>query len=394
MANKPLLSGTDLLHADDKYHQSEVAPSISVSTTFRKNQGQNLADCDFFDPAFHIYSRASQDVSTRVEKVLGKVLNGKVLTYGSGLAAAFAALVYLSPKRIAITKSYRGSHQVVQQFKRLRGGDLEVIGIDDEFKHGDLCWIETPVNPTGESRNIQFYADKVHAVGGKLFVDSTFAPPPLQDPFKWGADIVMHSATKYLGGHSDLLAGVLIVKTVEEWEELFDMRTQCGNVIGSLEAWLLLRSLRTLHLRIPRQSQTATALAQWLSLASTGKSYDGIPAGVIKLVHHSSLQKPDAQGFIPDKQMDGGYNATFGIILDTVDYASALPHRLKYFVPATSLGGVESLIEHRLENDPTSNPLLVRLSIGVEELEDLKDDLRAGLQSLKEQDKLGHSIPA
>ena len=86
-------------------------------------------------------------------------------------------------------------------------------------------------------------------------------------------------------------------------------------MIGSFEAWLLLRSLRTLHLRVPRQSQTGTAIAQWLNLASGGNSHDGIPAGLIDIVHHSSLQKPDAQGFTPDKQMEGGYNATFGIIV-------------------------------------------------------------------------------
>jgi len=381
MGNKPtgFLSGTDLLHADDKYRRSEVAPSISVSTTFRNVPG---VDRDYFDPTHHEYSRCTQDVSTRAEKVLGKILGGNALTYSSGLAAAFAALMFLNPKRIAITKGYMGIQQVIQQFKSIRNGDLEVIDIDDEFRHGDLCWIETPVNPTGESKNIRYYADKVHAVDGRLFVDSTFGPPPLQDPFKWGADIVMHSATKYLGGHSDLLGGVLVVKTVEEWKQLLYTRTQCGNVIGSLEAWLLLRSLRTLHLRVPRQSQTGTALAQWLNLGSGGNSHDGIPAGLIDIVHHSSLQKPDAQGFIPDKQMEGGYNATFGIIMATIDYARELPHTLKYFVPATSLGGVESLIEHRLGTDPGSDPRLVRLSIGVEELEDLKDDLRAGLQSL------------
>lgn len=304
------------------------------------------------------------------------------MTYSSGLAAAFSALTLLNPQRVAITEGYMGVLEAVDQFKRIRNGNLEVIGVDDEFRDGDLCWLETPVNPTGLSRNIQYYAEKVHAVGGKLVVDSTFGPPPLQDPWKWGADVVMHSASKYLGGHSDLLAGVLVVKTVEEWKQLFDIRSQCGNVMGSLESWLLLRSLRTLHLRVPRQSQTATAIAQWLNLASGGDSHDGIPAGLIEVVLHSSLQKPDGRGFTPDKQMEGGYNAAFGIIMTTIDYARALPHALEYFVPATSLGGVDSTIEHRKGSVPDVHPRVVKLSIGVEELEDLKDDLRAGLQSL------------
>lgn len=97
------------------------------------------------------------------------------------------------------------------------------------------------------------------------------------------------------------------------------MRIKFGNVIGSLESWLLLRSLRTLHLRIPRQSQTATTIAQWLNLASGGNSHDGIPAGVIDVVYHSSLQKPDARGFTPGKQMEGGYNAAFGIVVSLVE---------------------------------------------------------------------------
>jgi len=152
--------------------------------------------------------------------------------------------------------------------------------------------------------------------------------------------------------------------------------------MGSFEAWLLLRSLRTLHLRVPRQSQTGTALANWLKFASGGNAHDGIPAGLIETVYHSSFQEPDAQGFTPEKQMEGGYNATFSIIMATIEDACAFPHALKYFSPATSLGGVESLIEHRLGSDPGYDPRLVRLSVGVEELEDLKDDLRAGLQSL------------
>jgi len=275
-----------------------------------------------------------------------------------------------------------GVHHAVEQFKRIRGGNFEIIDIDDEFRAGDVCWVETPMNPTGESRDIQYYADKVHAIGGRLIVDSTFGPPPLQEPFKWGADVVMHSATKYLGGHSDFVGGVLVVKAVEEWNQLFKTRTYCGNMMGSFEAWLLLRSLRTLHLRVPRQSQTGTALASWLKSASGGNAHDGIPPGLIERVYHSSFQKPDAHGFTPEKQMEGGYNATFSITMTTIEHARALPHALKYFTPATSLGGVESLIEHRAGSDPGSDPRLVRLSVGVEELEDLKYDLRAGLQSL------------
>ena len=168
---------------------------------------------------------------------------------------------------------------------------------------------------------------QVHAVGGKLIVDATFGPPPLQDPFKWGTDVVMHSGEfqQYCSArhcpdyewlseqvswrshgfvnwrigcedHRRMETGNVHLTGCDDdvsltnSRKLFDMRTQCGNVIGSLEAWLLLRSLRTLHLCIPCQSQTGTVIAQWLNLASGGNSHDGIPAGLIDTVFHSSLQ--------------------------------------------------------------------------------------------------------
>jgi cystathionine gamma-synthase len=194
---------------------------------------------------------------------------------------------------------------------------------------------------------------KVHAVGGILLVDSTFAPPPLQYPFRWGADCVLHSGmfmrlllpnyhqvllqsgSKYFGGHSDLLNGILVMKTCEEREkvsnnklstsyqcdpmhaiQLYHDRIYLGNVMGSLEAWLLLRSLKTHHLRVPRQSETATALVKWLDyIASTpaGQKFEGIPGGLVTKVLHSSLQKKDARDFEPSEQMEGGWNATFAI---------------------------------------------------------------------------------
>ncbi|KAI0321819.1 Cys/Met metabolism PLP-dependent enzyme-domain-containing protein, partial [Amylostereum chailletii] len=253
-----------------------------------------------------------------------------------------------------------------------------IVDIDSDFTGVDLCWVETPLNPTGEARNIQHYADKIHAVGGHLVVDATFGPPPLQYPFKWGADMVMHSGSKYFGGHSDLLNGVLVVKTVDEWGALYAERYRFGNMMGSLETWLLLRSLRTLHLRVPRQSASATTLAQWLNtLANTpkGQTTDGIPGGIVIKVWHTSLQGEDASGWSPAKQMQGD-SPTFAIQLSSGEDAAYLPHALKYFVPATSLGGVESLIEQRARSSPGEDPRIVRISVGVEDVEDLKADLR------------------
>ncbi|KAI0638281.1 cystathionine gamma-synthase [Trametes polyzona] len=379
------LSGTQLIHADDEFHGSEVAPSISVSTTFRAANPLEVADADTFDqwnPTRHIYSRYTQSVSTRAERVLSKINDGYAITFASGLAASYAALVYFKPKRVAITDGYHGCHATLDVYKRSRNEELPTIGIDDDFQPGDLCWLETPLNPTGEARDIKYYADKVHAAGGWLLVDATFAPPPIQYPFKWGADIIMHSGTKYFGGHSDLLCGVLVAPTLEKWRELWHIRTFLGNMMGSLESWLLLRSLRTLHLRVPRQSQTAYEIAQWLAKASGGKSADGIPAGIIEKVWHSSLQGVDKRGFDPRTQLEGGWNPTFAILMTKEAYAALLPHNLKYFIPATSLGGVESLIEQRIHSDPGADPRLIRISIGVEDVEDLKNDLRNAFQTI------------
>ncbi|KAL4077322.1 Cys/Met metabolism PLP-dependent enzyme-domain-containing protein [Scleroderma yunnanense] len=381
------LSGTILVHGD---HATgiEVAPSISVTSTFRAGPNCDPDGIGAMNPNRHVYSRYSQTIYSRVEEILSKVNHGHAITYTSGIAAAFSALVHYKPKRIAISGGYLGCHGAIDIYLRGRLDDqnTSIIGLDDDFQEGDLCWLETPLNPTGESRDIKYYADKIHAVGGKLLVDSTFGPPPLQYPFNLGADCIFHSGTKYFGGHSDLLSGVLIVQTAEEREKLWHDRVYMGNTMGSLEAWLLLRSLRTMHLRIPRQSSSATELAQWLSKAIVprGKEFDGIPGGVITKVWHSSLQGTDSRGFNPASQMVGGYNATFSILLSKVEYADALPHSLEYFIAATSLGGVESLIEHRVRADPKEDPFLVRLSIGVEEVEDLKDDLRKGLQIVAE----------
>ncbi|TFK43631.1 Cys/Met metabolism PLP-dependent enzyme-domain-containing protein [Crucibulum laeve] len=386
MAPSSPLSGTILVHGDRSLVGMEVAPSISVSTTFRQPETIDAPlKLDFRNPSRHVYSRYSQQVSTRAEHILSTINHGFAITYASGLSASYAALVFYKPKRIAITDGYHGCHRTIEVYKKSTSVDLKVIGIDDEFQPGDLCWLETPLNPIGESRDIQYYADKIHKVGGKLLVDSTFAPPPLQYPFKFGTDCILHSGTKYFGGHSDLLCGMLVVKTLEEWNILHTDRCYLGNMMGSLESWLLLRSLRTLHLRVSRQSQNATGLAKWLQgIAQTpiGKTFDGVPGGIISKVWHSSLQGKDSRGFEPSKQMEGGYNAAFSIFLSKPEYAARLPHVLEYFVAATSLGGVESLAEHRLQTDPSADPRLIRLSIGVEDIADLKADLREGLQKL------------
>ncbi|KAG5914887.1 hypothetical protein E4U53_004574, partial [Claviceps sorghi] len=355
----------------------------------------------------HIYSRDSNPNTTRLEAVLTSILGGPSVTYASGLAAFYAMLVRLNPKRIAIGEGYHGCHGVIRILSRLTG--LQKLPLDcdpAELGPGDVVHVETPLNPTGEARNLQHYADRAHRAGAYLTVDATFAPPPLQDPFAFGADVVMHSGTKYIGGHSDMLCGVLTVAPAHgnDWaRQLRDERLVLGSVMGSLEGWLGLRSLRTLELRVTRQSQTATALVAWLSTQLKQKHRDGdedagagagagsrtVAGRVVERLHHASLQPEaaDEDGWLR-RQMKGGYGPVFAIVMRDVERAKRLPSKLKLFHHATSLGGVESLIEWRAMTDPLVDPRLMRVSVGVESFEDLKADLEQALASLSTEDGL------
>lgn len=248
--------------------------------------------------------------------------------------------------------------------------------------------LETPVNPTGRAYNIQHYADLAHQRGAVLTIDATFGPPPLQDPFKHGADYVMHSGTKYFGGHSDMLCGVIAVgKRREGWEKdywtMFGERLHLGSVMGSMEGWLGVRSLRTLELRVKRQSENCDKVVAFLQDALDG-SEDSEQARAIRQtvgkIEHASLQKEDMSWL--RQQMPHGFGPVFSINLKTAAKARRLPSKLHLFHHATSLGGVESLIEWRRMSDQTVEETLCRVSIGVEGWEDLRDDLVAGLAAL------------
>ncbi|KAG6041297.1 hypothetical protein E4U41_005125 [Claviceps citrina] len=387
------------IHADDyiSAHRA-VAPAMHVSTTFRypdnpddlqrSGDPEKPPDWNNLDPSApldsHIYSRDSNPNTTRLEAVLTSILGGPSVTYASGLAAFHAMLVRLNPKRIAIGEGYHGCHGVIQILSRLTG--LQKLPLDcdaAELGPGDVVHVETPLNPTGEATNIQYYADRAHRVGAYLTVDATFAPPPLQDPIALGADVVMHSGTKYLGGHSDMLCGVLTVAPTHDWaRHLRDERLVLGSVMGSLEGWLGLRSLRTLELRVTRQSQTATALVDWLS-TQLKDPRTTVVGRVVERLHHASLQPEAAEtGSWLQRQMPAGYGPVFAMVMRDVDRAKRLPAKLRLFHHATSLGGIESLIEWRAMTDPRVDPRLVRLSVGVESLEDLKADLEQALASL------------
>jgi len=251
--------------------------------------------------------------------------------------------------------------------------------------------IETPLNPTGYAYNLKEYAEKAHSRGAFLTVDATFAPPPLQDPFLWGADLVMHSGTKYFGGHSDMLCGVVAVnptRVKEGWlDGLKHERLHLGNVMGNMEGWLGVRSLRTLEIRVERQSYNVGKLVGWLDAAlhPTGDvSLENVKVvqHAVAKIEHASLQTEDIKDGWLLQQMPKGFGPVFSIIMQTQEQARRLPSKLKLFHHATSLGGVESLIEWRTMTDDKVDRRLLRVSVGIEGWEDLRNDLLQAFTAL------------
>lgn len=368
---------TTAIHGSDELHRvSDVTPPINISTTFKyDNEPEKLVKAadleDIFDPGNPVYSRIAHPTGELVEAAVAKITNAHALAYSSGLSAFFAILTHINPPQLFIGEGYHGCHGIANIFSRNNGmkqwslsdEDLEKIG------KGDVVHVESPINPNSTVFDIQRFADKAHAKGAWVIVDSTFAPPPLLDAFEFGADVVMHSATKYFGGHSDLLAGLLLTKSKEVHHALFEDRENLGTNIANLESALLLRSLKTLELRVVKQSQSATQIVKFLN-----DNIEKYPS--LKNVEHSSLQTED---FVK-RQMKGGHSPTFSFNLTTEDKARKFPSLLKYFYHATSLGGVESLIEWRAMSDVDIAPTLLRVSVGLENVEDLIEDLAQALE--------------
>lgn len=369
---KPQLH-TVAIHADQPNHDEQpthpAAPSISMSTTFRHpHPDSELAKSSLSwehpdNPPLHVYSRYTQETRIRAEKVISQMMNGHALLYSSGLSAAASALDFYLPSVIAIRRGYFGVHAVIQKY--CAGRNVQVIDLDEEYplregvpandssalRHGTtLVWLECPLNPTGEARDLEHYAQRAHAARGYLVVDATLAPPPLQDPFRHGADMVMHSATKYFGGHSDLLMGVLALKDYDQFKILWEERSVNGRVPGNLETYLLLRSLRTMPLRVLRQTETATKLVQFLhSLTPSQQADSSVPSkitngSVVKQVWHSSLQPrapfdeelddtaKENHAFDPRHQLPHGGSPTFGLLMSNEKFAKYLSHYLTYFI--------------------------------------------------------------
>jgi cystathionine gamma-synthase len=254
--------------------------------------------------------------------------------------------------------------------------DLEAVGSAIRPGRTRLVWVETPANPMWEITDLAAVCELAHAAGARVAVDNTVATPVHTRPLEFGADLVVHSATKYLNGHSDVLAGaVLTARRDPFWERIRSWRRNAGAVPGPFEAWLLQRGMRTLFLRVRRASDSALAIARQLQghPALTAVLYPGLES-------HPGHQ-------IAARQMRGGFGGMLSIRLaGGAEQAMAVLGAVRVFKRATSLGGVESLIEHRRSQEGPSSPVpedLLRLSIGIEAPEDLLADLDTALAAAR-----------
>lgn len=371
---KDLQFATRAIHSDGKIENTpDVSPPLHLSTTYIRPNDDGLA-----------YGRIDQMTRRRCEAVLGDLEGGACLLYSSGLAAVMALLYLVQPKRVWIEKGYFMTHGVIRMFGERPGeNDLPIMTVETislsktearPFKKGDLILLETPNNPTCEIFDIEQISKEAHELGAVVAVDSTFATPVLQRPLALGADVVLHSCTKFLGGHSDLTVGALITNNFGFIPKLHRQRGYLGSIPGNLECLLLLRSLRTLVIRVKRHSRTAEKVALFLSTHPK-----------VTTVWHPSI--PSHPGHeLAQKQMSGP-PACFSFELKSQQEAITLPSTLQLFKNATSLGGVESLIDHRYAYDQSAPPTLLRVSIGLESAKDLIADLTQALNVLPETEK-------
>lgn len=362
------------LHFDNG--SGEVVNPIHLSTTFIRN-----ADGSY--PEGRIYSRASSVAYDEPETLLAQLEGGaEAALFASGMAAATTILQTLRPgSRVVFPRlMYWALRKWLLHFGATWG--IEVVFYDNAdladlqnklLPHTDLLWIETPANPTMEVTDIQAAAELGHHAGARVVVDSTVATPVQTKPLELGADIVLHSASKYLNGHSDVIAGALVTaKRDTHWAQIKQLRALSGNILGPFEAWLLNRGMKTLFVRVQASSANALWLAQQLA------SYPQLEVLYPGLELHP-------QHAIAKRQMHSGFGGLLSIrIREGEATAIAATNAVKIFKQATSLGSVESLIEHRasVEGTGTFCPAdLIRLSIGLEAKEDLLNDLLQALET-------------
>lgn len=378
--------GTKTIHAGQKADPSTGAimtPIYQTSTYKQASPG---------DFKGYEYSRTGNPTRTALENNLAALENGKYgLCFGSGLAAIDAIIKLLSPgdEVISTNDLYGGTYRIFTKIFEDYGIKFHFIGMENtedvaEFinENTKLIWTETPTNPMLNIIDIESLGEIAEKHNLLFAVDNTFATPYLQKPLDLGADIVMHSLTKYMGGHSDVVMGAIICKDDVLAEKLYFIQNSTGAVPGPLDAFLVLRGIKTLHLRMQRHCENGKEIANFLK-------------------NHPKVGNVYWPGFeshpnheVAKKQMnDFGGMMSFNLVGNKLDDAIAVVSNTHYFTLAESLGGVESLCGHPASMTHAAIPKqerektgvvdsLIRLSVGVEDIEDLVADLKQALDKI------------
>jgi len=383
MKNKNYKFGTKAIHAGvepDPATGAVMTPIYQSSTFIQEKVGQHKG---------YEYSRISNPTRHALEKALAELENGKFAAcFGSGVAATDAVLKMLNPgdEVIATSDLYGGSFRIFKAIFEKYGIKFNFINMDEPssiekaiHKNTRLIWIESPTNPILSLIDIEKVAKIASQHDIWLAVDNTFATPFLQNPLDLGADFVVHSVTKYLSGHSDVVMGAVVTKDESLANEIYQIQRVSGAICGPMDAYLVLRGLKTLHLRMERHCQNAEKIAVFLR-------------------NHPKVDTVFWPGFkdhpnhdVAKKQMkDFGGMVSFSIKNGGTKEAHAVMEKFKIFAIAASLGGVESLSAHPPTMTHASVPEevrhatgivdgLIRLSVGVEDAEDLINDLKQAL---------------
>lgn len=352
-----------------------IVPPIHTATTFARDERYELIG--------YGYSRTANPTGAQVEAVLAKLEGAEdALVFASGLAGVttFFDTVRTGERVVVPRIMYHGTADWLRRLAERRGvrvaffdaaapGALEAaVGADETA----VVWIEPCVNPTWDVIDVRAAAEAAHAAGAILGVDATATPAVTLRALDLGADVVFHSGTKYLAGHSDVTAGVLAARSADgRWEDVKLARNLMGGVLGPFESWLLLRGMRTLHVRYERQAANAMAIA---------RHFEGHPK--LDAVLYPGLESHPGHA-AAKRQMTRGFGAMLSLLVaGGAEAARRVATRTRLFVPATSLGGVESLIEHRasVEGPNSAAPKnLLRVSVGIENADELIADLDQAL---------------
>jgi len=352
-----------------------ISPPIHLSTTFER-------DVDGGYSRGYRYGREGTPNRNALEECMAELEGGvAALAFASGLAASLAVFEQLAPgERVVVAREcYYGTQRQLREIVARRGVIVEFVDATDTQglaravdSRTRLVWVETPANPLLSLTDLAAAAEIAHACGALLACDNTFATPFCQRPIESGADLVLHSGTKYLGGHSDILSGLLVVgRDPALAQRLRDYQIESGAVLAPFDCWLLRRSVSTLGIRLQRQCANSLAVAERLSRHP----------GVERVLYPGLATHPGHE--LARRQMSGGFGAMISFLVrGDAQRALGVAARTRLFRRATSLGGVESLIEHRASIEGPGSiapPNLLRLSIGIEDSSDLIADLEAAL---------------